>query len=494
MFLNNVKFYVKSTISSTQGVWSTFKISEDFETGTHIETGSNNVSIVLKTQTQIERLTITATGWTATIVLRWLTQADTKIASVWLQKQWNDWTIGYVTAFASDLLDTDSANNTLNANMTYEWNNIFNWNVFLNKWFRVPEFNNATERDTKIPTPEDWMLCYLQDVEDYYSYKNWIWTKWLGWSWWSVTWYQDSTDDWSITWTINWINTTFNLSNTPAQPQAVILTYNGQTLDYGSDYTITGKVITMILVPVSWKLTAIYPDTPVWTGSADTRVTTTTDAHNWELFRNSWDSNSLYYKDNGWDNIKLIDVTSNKIVWTNVDYTWVDLTSNISAATEVLAWVVERATDLEATTWSDTTRYITPKQVKDNYSYKTSIASNNIIEQETTEYINSGTNHLVTWVKIKCMFRWTLNIVYDGASIVNWSSSYTTRLNVTVNWVEVWTERSITGGNSTYVTYTDNIFVNFSDEVQLIVRYGRVKNFSIRWDFTDWNLYTYKFI
>jgi len=108
MFISNVKFYVKSTISSTQWVWTTFKISEDFETNTHIETWSNNVSIVLKNATQIERMTVTATWWVATIIKRWLTQADTKVENVSYQKQWNDWTIGYVTAFASDMLDIDN--------------------------------------------------------------------------------------------------------------------------------------------------------------------------------------------------------------------------------------------------------------------------------------------------------------------------------------------------------------------------------------------------
>lgn len=152
MFLSNVKFYVKSTISSTQGVWSTFKISEDFETGTHIETGANNVSIVLKTQTQIERLTITATGWTATIVLRWLTQADTKIASVWLQKQWNDWTIGYVTAFASDLLDIDKVwdrQTISNDFWIIDWKKLYIWNnayiTTTNNWtdLKLKDWNNS---------------------------------------------------------------------------------------------------------------------------------------------------------------------------------------------------------------------------------------------------------------------------------------------------------------------------------------------------------------
>lgn len=38
-------------------------------------------------------------------------------------------------------------------------------------------------------------------------------------------------------------------------------------------------------------------------------------------------------------------------------------------ASETNEWVVEKATDTEAATWTDTSRYVTPKQVKDNYSF-----------------------------------------------------------------------------------------------------------------------------
>ena len=41
---------------------------------------------------------------------------------------------------------------------------------------------------------------------------------------------------------------------------------------------------------------------------------------------------------------------------------------NDFAADETKKWMVERATDAEAAAWTDTTRYITPKQWADNYS------------------------------------------------------------------------------------------------------------------------------
>ena len=49
MFLSNVKFYVKSLIPISAWPWSTFNISEDFETWQHIETSWDTVSTVLKT-------------------------------------------------------------------------------------------------------------------------------------------------------------------------------------------------------------------------------------------------------------------------------------------------------------------------------------------------------------------------------------------------------------------------------------------------------------
>ena len=51
----------------------------------------------------------------------------------------------------------------------------------------------------------------------------------------------------------------------------------------------------------------------------------------------------------------------------NKKTTLTNLTKWLSQASETVKWTVERATDAEATAWTDTTRYITPKQAKDNY-------------------------------------------------------------------------------------------------------------------------------
>lgn len=106
MFQSNSKYYIKSTISSTQTAGTTFLISPDFELGKELETGSSSVSLVLKNGSQIERFEITATGGVATIVSRGLTQSGSAAtADVSLQKQWTDGTIAYITSLAFDMID-----------------------------------------------------------------------------------------------------------------------------------------------------------------------------------------------------------------------------------------------------------------------------------------------------------------------------------------------------------------------------------------------------
>jgi len=82
MFQSNCKYYIKSTISSTQAAGTTFLLSTDFEQAANLETGTDTVSLVLKNGTQIERFEVTATSGIATIVKRGLTQAPTSTASV----------------------------------------------------------------------------------------------------------------------------------------------------------------------------------------------------------------------------------------------------------------------------------------------------------------------------------------------------------------------------------------------------------------------------
>lgn len=103
--LANAKFYIKDILSSTLGVWGTFRISSDLELGNALESGWVNTFVVLKNGTQIERFLVTLTGGIATIVKRWVLQDGTSVSSL-LQKTWNDGTIGYIAPNPQDFPST----------------------------------------------------------------------------------------------------------------------------------------------------------------------------------------------------------------------------------------------------------------------------------------------------------------------------------------------------------------------------------------------------
>ena len=157
MFQSNAKYYLKSTIPSTLGTGGTFLISNDFELNSSLETGTDVVSLVLKNATQIERMTVTATAGTATIVKRGLTQANAKTENVALRKQWNEGTVIVLTALASDLLDVDSSGGVSTIASDVD----FTGHVTASKTIRVPSFADESARDAAIPTPTPGMLVEI---------------------------------------------------------------------------------------------------------------------------------------------------------------------------------------------------------------------------------------------------------------------------------------------------------------------------------------------
>ena len=161
--------------------WQTITSSQTvpFDLSVSVVPENENQYITISPDTENEEIfyytTKTWTTWSAwvlTITWRWYSKVDDS-TSVWNQKEHTinniyKWALNHIIINDKSSLEWDN---------TYSWSNTFNWDVYLWKWFRVPEFDDATERDAAIPSPEDGMLCYLQDVEDYYSYKNGIWVK-----------------------------------------------------------------------------------------------------------------------------------------------------------------------------------------------------------------------------------------------------------------------------------------------------------------------------
>lgn len=170
MFQSNARYYLKSTVSASATAGGTFSISPDFELGADLETGSDAVSFVLKSATQIERMEITATGGVATIVKRGLDQSSSKVQVTALKKSWSEGTVCYVAALASDLLDVDKSSGT----STVTSDTDFSGRVRFAGTMRLPVFADAAARDAAYTAPVNGDKCLISGVGEQ-NYEGGAW-------------------------------------------------------------------------------------------------------------------------------------------------------------------------------------------------------------------------------------------------------------------------------------------------------------------------------
>lgn len=159
MFLDNAKFYIKETISSSATTWWTFKISPKFKDNPNelevlIDTWWLKASVELINGNSRERftLTIVANTWysTATIVKRWLKYDGSNTEVTELKSQWTDWTIGYITAFTADLNDKSDNQYVADWKKLYFWTDAYIDTV--NDWtdLKFKDWNNAEVTLTEL--------------------------------------------------------------------------------------------------------------------------------------------------------------------------------------------------------------------------------------------------------------------------------------------------------------------------------------------------------
>lgn len=196
MFLDNAKFAVKETISSTATTGGTFKITPKFKDNPNeaevlLATAGQEVSIKLQNGTSIERMTVTIvanTGYsTCTIVKRWLKYDGSETEEASLKCQWTDGTIWLITAFTADLIDKNWPN-TIAGDMTFSWDVVVNWT------FTDPVYADATARDLAIIAPVNWMSVYLTAEWYFTDYAGWAWVTRANWA----TPNADSTTAWKV--------------------------------------------------------------------------------------------------------------------------------------------------------------------------------------------------------------------------------------------------------------------------------------------------------
>ena len=340
MFRSNSKYYVKSTISASQSAGSTFTISPDFELWLNLETGTDNVSIVLQSNTQIERMTITATGGVATIVQRWLDQSATKTPVVWLQKQWNDGTIMYIAALAPDMLDIDMSSGSASISTPTVYTN----SLSATKNQQIPTFANTGARDAAITSPANGYVCFVVWVGEQ-VYSGWAWTT-LG------------------------VGSPTPFASTTVAGSVEIAT-SSETKS-GTDTGWTGALLWVLpsdIAKNTQSSTFVYghsttgTDTyTVWLTPALTTYTTWMKVRVLFDTSNTW-ACSLNIDSLGAKNIKLIDWTD-PLDWDITATRIYDLTYD--GTNFVLQTVPVRATTSDATTGTNTVKFMTPSTTKDS--------------------------------------------------------------------------------------------------------------------------------
>lgn len=127
-------------------------------------------------------------------------------------------------------------------------------------------------------------------------------------------------------------------------------------------------------------------------------------------------------------------------------------------ATEAVEWLVERATDTEAQTWTDTTRFINSKQLGDSRKVAILQTTRGILAATSTEPIPHGLWVTPRWCSVKVRF-----ISVTGSSIHT----------LTSDWFSDWTVNKSTGvfsfdagsstNNNTFNNSSKAIFIQSAD-------------------------------
>lgn len=164
---------------------------------------------------------------------------------------------------------------------------------------------------------------------------------------------------------------------------------------------------------------------------------------------------------------------------TTVPWSAVD-TSTFPEATETTKWVVTKASDAEVTTWTENTKFVTAKAVKDNYWIITSpIAWSNFL-WVWTNVVNSTNSTTKTYSKnITVNYKWTYRI---STTLYNDNSGWSAKLKV--NWSDVATD-SVTNWS---VTIKSDELLEVWDIITVEFTWNDNYTTEIRWLSMTYNL------
>lgn len=147
---------------------------------------------------------------------------------------------------------------------------------------------------------------------------------------------------------------------------------------------------------------------------------------------------------------------------------------SIPEASTSVKWIVEMATNAEATTWTDETRYINPKQLK-NWSWYTITAGDEVLSASNSS-INIPSTSYTKLKEIQVTKNWTYRISFTLTEDASWIAYW----QIYKNWVSYWVENSTSWTN----TFTEDLSFSTNDYIQVYCKVSSswsVSNFKIKW-------------
>jgi hypothetical protein len=173
-------------------------------------------------------------------------------------------------------------------------------------------------------------------------------------------------------------------------------------------------------------------------------------------------------------------------------YTETEIDNKLVQATETTLWLVEIATDVEVSTWTDTIRYVSPKQIKDNYwfTYATKWLWGGFFDISAWWSAVFDTTTYTKVKEVEAWFTWVMRINFWLEWTTSWQITYTVYWWIYKNWVYV-TERSFTWyPDKQSEVFTLDLPVSQWDLVQI---YWKVNDFSWKVSYLDiWYYLDYK--
>lgn len=460
-------YQFRTTTKITQGQWatSTFDIWNDIFTNSSVTITGGSVKLENRTGSQVELMTITATGWTATIAARGILPDGTTNTDYQYERPRN--TLCTVTILESQLANkTDT--NTFTATNTFT---DIDFTGTTTGGLKVKSL--TTVQRNAVAAPANGMIIYNSTTSELNQY---IWGAWSAISAWSTQ--------------PNASTTVAGKVELATEAEGIAGTSTGGT---GAALDLTPDLIAKITQSGSWVYCVSTTGSDTYTASLTPALTayttgmllpckfTTTNTGACSININSLWAKSIKTLD--WNDPQTGVIRANGVAL--LQYDWTNFVIHASDfATTSNVGVIEIATDAEVATGTDTTRSTTPAQLRANsrtVSWTTTRLTSNSTGSQTIAHWLGIAPRMVQFQYVQLVAIWAWNGVWL------WSYDWTTNRSIGIYdaWAtteyRVWSTFCIERTNSSWVGRTASAAVDATNITLSWTKWGAGLDIWVLW-------------